>query len=64
MPVDVQVCLALTGMSSFYTELNRGLGASQRLWELLDRVPAIPVSATGISHLTTSTDSGACVFYT
>jgi hypothetical protein len=24
--------------------MNRGLGASTRLWELVDRVPAIPVS--------------------
>lgn len=39
------VGISIGGMSSFYTELNRGLGASQRLWELLDRVPAIPVSA-------------------
>lgn len=32
------------GLSSFYSEMNRGLGASTRLWELLDRVPQIPVS--------------------
>lgn len=39
------VGISIGGMSSFYTELNRGLGASQRLWELIDREPTIPVSA-------------------
>ncbi|GLH14956.1 Multidrug resistance protein homolog 65 [Gryllus bimaculatus] len=37
------VGISLGGLSSFYTELNRGLGAGTRLWELLDRKPAIPL---------------------
>lgn len=32
------------GLSTFYSELMRGLGASTRLWELLDRQPLIPFS--------------------
>lgn len=28
-------------MSTFYTELMRGLGASSRLWELIERKPLI-----------------------
>ncbi|XP_069698493.1 ATP-binding cassette sub-family B member 10, mitochondrial isoform X1 [Periplaneta americana] len=36
--------VSIGGLSSFYSEMNRGLGASTRLWELVDRTPAIPVS--------------------
>ncbi|XP_054262814.1 ATP-binding cassette sub-family B member 10, mitochondrial isoform X2 [Macrosteles quadrilineatus] len=36
------VGVSLGGLSSFYSELNRGLGASTRLWDLIDRVPSIP----------------------
>ncbi|KAK7488683.1 hypothetical protein BaRGS_00020136 [Batillaria attramentaria] len=45
------VGISIGGLSSFYTELNRGLGASQRLWELIDRSPSIPISATESSPL-------------
>lgn len=31
----------ILGMSTFYTELMRGLGASSRLWELIERKPLI-----------------------
>lgn len=33
-----------TGMTSFYSELMKGIGASARIWELTDRVPQIPIS--------------------
>lgn len=36
--------ISIGGLSSFYSEMNKGLGASSRLWELIDRVPQIPVS--------------------
>lgn len=36
--------VSIGGLSSFYSEMNRGLGASSRLWELLDRTPKIPIS--------------------
>lgn len=38
------VGISIGGLSSFYTELNKGLGAATRLWEIIDREPAIPVS--------------------
>jgi ATP-binding cassette subfamily B (MDR/TAP) protein 10 len=36
--------ISLSGLSNFYTELNKGVGSATRLWEILDRVPAIPTS--------------------
>ncbi|XP_026731164.1 ATP-binding cassette sub-family B member 10, mitochondrial [Trichoplusia ni] len=38
------VGISIGGLSSFYTELNKGMGAATRLWEIIDRRPAIPVS--------------------
>lgn len=35
------VGISIGGMSSFYAELMRGLGASSRLWQLIDRQPSI-----------------------
>ena len=43
------VGISIGGLSSFYTELNKGIGAATRLWDIIDRVPAIPVS--GNMHL-------------
>lgn len=31
-----------SGLSSFYSELMKGLGAGGRLWELLERQPQLP----------------------
>ena len=31
----------LAGLTNFYSEVMKGLGASSRLWELADRVPSI-----------------------
>ncbi|XP_063868346.1 ATP-binding cassette sub-family B member 10, mitochondrial-like [Scylla paramamosain] len=36
--------IALGGLSSFYSEMNRGLGASTRLFQLMDRKPEMPTS--------------------
>ncbi|XP_016018842.2 ATP-binding cassette sub-family B member 10, mitochondrial [Rousettus aegyptiacus] len=36
------VGLSIAGLSSFYSELMRGLGAGGRLWELLERRPGLP----------------------
>lgn len=33
--------ISIAGLSNFYSELNRSLGASVRLWEIIDRVPQI-----------------------
>ena len=37
--------VSIAGLTNFYSELNRSLGASIRLWEIIDRVP--PISSTG-----------------
>uniref|UniRef100_A0A1B0GLA4 ATP-binding cassette sub-family B member 10, mitochondrial n=1 Tax=Lutzomyia longipalpis TaxID=7200 RepID=A0A1B0GLA4_LUTLO len=37
--------ISINGLSNFYTELNKGLGAAQRIWEIFDRQPLIPVAA-------------------
>ncbi|KAL4238741.1 ATP-binding cassette sub- B member 10 [Mactra antiquata] len=36
------VGISMGGMTSFYSELMKGLGASGRIWELTDRIPLIP----------------------
>uniref|UniRef100_A0A4W3HKD5 ATP binding cassette subfamily B member 10 n=1 Tax=Callorhinchus milii TaxID=7868 RepID=A0A4W3HKD5_CALMI len=38
------VGISITGLSSFYSTLMKGLGAGDRLWELLDRKPAMPLN--------------------
>lgn len=39
--------MAMTGLTKFYTELNKGVGAASRIWEIFDRPLTIPVN-TGI----------------
>ncbi|XP_076066354.1 ATP-binding cassette sub-family B member 10, mitochondrial-like [Oratosquilla oratoria] len=36
--------VALGGLSTFYSEMNKGLGASTRLFNLIDRIPSIPIT--------------------
>ncbi|XP_062980471.1 ATP-binding cassette sub-family B member 10, mitochondrial isoform X1 [Elgaria multicarinata webbii] len=36
------VGISIGGLSSFYSELMKGLGAGGRLWELIDRKPGLP----------------------
>ncbi|KAF7253604.1 ATP-binding cassette sub-family B member 10, mitochondrial [Varanus komodoensis] len=36
------VGVSIGGLSSFYSELMKGLGAGGRLWELIDRKPELP----------------------
>merc|ERR1719350_430847 len=38
------VGIGLSGVSTFYADMMKGLGASTRLFELTDRAPAIPTS--------------------
>ena len=33
--------ISVGGLSSFYTDLNKSVGAASRLWDLIDRQPAI-----------------------
>ncbi|XP_030244972.1 ATP-binding cassette sub-family B member 10, mitochondrial [Drosophila navojoa] len=35
--------IAMNGLSNFYSQLNKGIGASQRLWEIMDRKFAMPI---------------------
>ncbi|XP_018794573.1 PREDICTED: ATP-binding cassette sub-family B member 10, mitochondrial [Bactrocera latifrons] len=35
--------ISINGLSNFYTELNKGVGAAQRVWEILDRQYSIPL---------------------
>ncbi|XP_071441482.1 ATP-binding cassette sub-family B member 10, mitochondrial [Hetaerina americana] len=37
------VGISVAGISSFYSEAMRGIGASTRLWDLIDRQPLIPL---------------------
>ncbi|XP_025050596.1 ATP-binding cassette sub-family B member 10, mitochondrial isoform X3 [Alligator sinensis] len=39
------VGVSIRGMSSFFSELTKGLGAGGRLWELLERKPELPFNA-------------------
>lgn len=38
------VTISLSGLSSCYSEMMKGIGASTRLWELIDKKPCIPIS--------------------
>lgn len=35
--------VSVGGLTSFYSEFNKSLGAASRLWELMDREPVIPI---------------------
>ncbi|KAH8373920.1 ATP-binding cassette sub-family B member 10, mitochondrial [Drosophila serrata] len=37
------VAISMNGLSNFYSQLNKGIGASERLWEILDRECTIPI---------------------
>ncbi|KAJ8981301.1 hypothetical protein NQ317_004038 [Molorchus minor] len=36
--------VSVSGLSSFYSDLNKSLGAAARMWEIIDRNPAIPIN--------------------
>ncbi|XP_074781397.1 ATP-binding cassette sub-family B member 10, mitochondrial isoform X2 [Athene noctua] len=40
------VGISIGGLSSFYSELMKGLGAGGRLWELIERKPQLPFNGT------------------
>ena len=42
--------LWLSGLSTFFTELMKGMGASSRLWQLCDRQPSIPITGEILAH--------------
>lgn len=43
--------ISLGGLSNFYTELNKGVGSASRVWEILDRVPSIPIEGGTIPSI-------------
>ncbi|KAM8719981.1 hypothetical protein ACLKA7_006097 [Drosophila subpalustris] len=45
------VAVSMNGLSNFYSQLNKGIGASERIWEIFDRKYAIPIDS-GIVPLT------------
>lgn len=40
----VYVGISIAGLSTFYSELMKGVGASARIWQLADREPEIPIT--------------------
>ncbi|XP_037936205.1 ATP-binding cassette sub-family B member 10, mitochondrial [Teleopsis dalmanni] len=42
--------VSINGLSNFYTELNKGVGAAQRIWEIIDRKHTIPID-TGLEPI-------------
>lgn len=38
------VAISIAGLSNFYSSINKSIGASDRLWQLLDRNPRIPLN--------------------
>ncbi|XP_014219848.1 ATP-binding cassette sub-family B member 10, mitochondrial [Copidosoma floridanum] len=50
------VGISMGGLSSFYSELNKALGASTRLFELIDRQPSIPIEGGRIPKAELSGD--------
>ena len=44
------VGIGLSGVSTFYAETMKGLGASSRLWEIIDKTPQIPTSGKNIDY--------------
>lgn len=42
--------VSISGLSSFYSDINRGLGASSRIWEIIDRIPSIPISGSYLNN--------------
>jgi len=41
---------SISGLSSFYSELMKGVGAASRIFELLDREPSIKTTGISISY--------------
>ncbi|CAH1155892.1 unnamed protein product [Phaedon cochleariae] len=35
--------ISVSGLSSFYSDLNKSIGAASRIWEIIDRQPIIPM---------------------
>ena len=42
------VWISMGGLSSSYSEMMKGLGASTRIWQLIDKRPDIPISGGSV----------------
>lgn len=51
--------ISINGISTFYTELNKGLGSSERLWEIIDRVTPVSIDQ---GHVPSVPPEGNIVF--
>lgn len=51
--------ISINGISTFYTELNKGLGSSERLWEIIDRVAPVSIDQ---GHIPSVPPEGNIVF--
>lgn len=43
--------VSISGLSTFYSDINKGLGASSRIWEIIDRKPSIPISGSFLTNV-------------
>lgn len=37
------IAISVGGLSGFYSDLNKSVGAATRIWEIIDRNPIIPM---------------------
>lgn len=52
------VGISIGGLSSFYSELMRGIGASTRIWEIIDREPKIKIIPESERNMSTEILNG------
>ncbi|XP_062139294.1 ATP-binding cassette sub-family B member 10, mitochondrial isoform X1 [Drosophila sulfurigaster albostrigata] len=45
------VAVSMNGLSNFYSQMNKGIGASERIWEIFDRKYQIPID---LGHIPTN----------
>lgn len=43
--------ISISGLSTFYSDINKGLGASSRIWEIIDHKPSIPISGSCLTDV-------------
>jgi ABC-type multidrug transport system fused ATPase/permease subunit len=55
----IQIAVALGGLTQLYSSLMAAVGASERMFELIDRVPAVPTDKLGARRAPPSLDDVA-----
>ena len=56
------VGIGFNGVSTFYAEMMKALGASSRLWQIVDRVPVIPSDQGLIPSVSSAIVKGGIFF--